>query len=56
MFFFELTNVRIIGIKTLLNQAQGNWEIVRDNEKFEFSGIQINGCTVATSMLNMTWV
>jgi len=30
--------------KTLLNQAQGTWEFVRNNEKFELSGIRINGC------------
>ena len=29
--------------KTLLNQAQGTWEFGRNNEKFELSGIRING-------------
>ena len=43
---FELTKVRIIGIKTLLNQAQGTWEFDRNNEKFELSGIRINGCVL----------
>ena len=41
---FELTNVRIIGIKTLLNQ--GTWQFVRNYEKFELSGIRINGYLV----------
>ena len=40
---FELTNVRIIGIKTLLNQVQETWEFVRNNEEFELSGIRNNG-------------
>ena len=29
--------------KTLLNQAQETWEFDRNNEKFELSGIRING-------------
>ena len=46
---FELTNVRIIGIKTLLNQAQGTWEFVRKNKKFELSDIRINGFVLYSS-------
>ena len=43
---FELTNAQIVGIKTLLNQAKGTWEFIRNNEKFELSGIRINGCVI----------
>ena len=42
---FELSKFELSGTKykTLLNQVQGTWEFVRNNEKFELSGIQING-------------
>jgi len=37
---FELSKFELSGkkYKTLLNQVQGTWEFVRNNEKFELSG------------------
>ena len=45
---FELSKFELSGTKykTLLNQVQGTWEFVRNNEKFELSGIRINGCVL----------
>ena len=45
---FELSKFELSGTKykTLLSQVQGTWEFVRNNEMFELSGIQINGCVL----------
>ena len=38
--------------KTLLNQAQMTWELVRNDEQFELSGIRINGCLLKWTLAN----